>query len=315
MAQSRLVVFGYGSLGLAALETCVRLGVTPAAVVVPGNRQGPDVDLMLAGTREREWPLLVQPQRSRIQPFLADVRAVAPDLFLVWSYPMILPPELLSLPAQGAFNLHSGLLPGYRGGHTMNWALINGERETGVTLHHIDSGIDTGPVVDEERFAIDWRDDIVTVHEKLKVAGNVLLTRWWPSMTQGTAPATRQDESRAVYHRRRTAADGQVDWSAPNVAIYNLVRALVAPWPGAFTTLGSTRLVLRQVEPVEAVSLAAPGTVVRCDEDEVRIAAGQGDVKVLFAEIDGRHATASALRQAGMAEGGRLPSQAVESVQ
>ena len=307
MEGSRVIVFGYGSLGLAALETCDRLGVVPAAVVVPGNRQGYDVDVIAARARERGWPLLVQPLRNRLQPFLEAVRALAPDVLLVWSYPMILPPELIAVPAKGAFNLHSGLLPGYRGGHTMNWALINGERETGVTLHHLDAGIDTGPVVDEQRFAIEWADDIVTVHQKLKVAGEALLMKWWPAIAQGSAPGTPQDESRAVYHRMRTAADGRVDWSASSVAIYNLVRALAAPWPGALTTIGGTTVVIRLSEPVDSAAGVAPsGTVVRIDEDGPVVSAGQGQVKLLRLEVAGQQVTPDDLHRMGALPGARF---------
>jgi len=306
VASACVIVFGYGSLGLAALETCDRLGVIPAAVVVPGNRRGHDVDVMVTAATARGWRLLVQPVRSQVQPFLDQVRAIAPDVILVWSYPMLLPAELLALPARGAFNLHSGLLPGYRGGHTMNWALINGERETAVTLHHLDAGIDTGPVVDECRFAIEWRDDVVTVHQKLRAAGEALLTKWWPAMAAGTAPAVPQDESHAHYYRMRTPADGRVDWSASNIAIYNLVRALVAPWPGAFTTIADTTLVLRWVEPVDAAGPSTPGTVVGAEDDGLIVAAGEGGVRLQRVEVAGRLVTAGDLRGMGVSPGARL---------
>ncbi len=307
MPAARIIVFGYGSLGLAALETCDRLGVVPVAVVVPGSRQGHDVDVIVTGATARGWRLLVQPVRSRVQPFLDIVRTIAPDVLLVWSYPMLLPPELLALPAKGAFNLHSGLLPAYRGGHTMNWALINGERETGVTLHHLDAGIDTGPVVDEHRFAIEWRDDVVTVHQKLRTAGEALLMKWWPAIEQGAAPAVPQDESHAHYYRLRTPADGRVDWSTPNIAIYNLVRALVAPWPGARTFLGETKLVLRRVEPVDSAGPpTSPGTMIDVESAGVRVAAGQGDLMILGVEVDGKPAAIAALRRLGLAAGMRL---------
>lgn len=313
MPRARVIVFGYGELALATLDTLGRIGVTPVAMVVAGNRTGPDVTMVADRVRESGLRLLVQPPRARLAPFLAEVRGLSPDLLLVWSYSMLLPPDLIALAPRGAINVHGGLLPEYRGGHVMNWAIANGETQTGVTLAHIDAGIDTGPVIAEQRFPIEWLDDAASVRQKLKVTGQRLLETWWPAIAAGTAPAVAQDESRARYHRMRTAADGGIDWSQSNVAIYNLVRALVAPWPGAFTSIGSARLVLRRVETVASISPVPPGTVVRCD-DEIRISSGSGDVLVRATELDGRLATITDLRHLGLVEGIRLASAIPETV-
>ena len=307
------MVFGFGRLALAALDTLERLGVAPVAVVVPGIRSGADVDMVAARAREKSLRLLVQPRRWDLAPFLETIQSLQPDLMLVWSYPMLLPPALTSLAPLGAFNIHSGKLPEYRGGHVMMWALINGERESAATLHRVDAGIDTGPVVAEERFPIAWDDDIASLQGKLAVAGTALLTKWWPALADGTATQTPQDESRARYYRMRTPADGLIDWAQSNVQIYNLVRALVAPWPGAFTSIGSARLVLRRVEPVASISPVPSGTVVRCD-DEIRISSGSGDVLVRATEVNGRLATIADLRHLGLVVGVRLASATPETV-
>ena len=302
---SRLVLFGYGQLALAALDTFAGIGVTPVAVVVPGNRQGADVDMVAARARERSLPLLVQPKPPALAPFLDQVRALAPDVLFVWSYSMLLPPAVTALAAKGAFNIHSGILPEYRGGHVVNWAILNGERESASTLHYIDAGVDTGDVIAEERFPIDFRDDVASVQLKLKAAGIALITRWWPAIEKGTAPRTPQDATRARYYRLRTPEDGRIDWSQSNVQIYNLVRALVAPWPGAFTDVNGTRVVFRRVDPIDAAG-ANPGRVTRCDDDALVIATGSGAIKVLQAEINGSVAGSAILRQAGLAAGAQL---------
>ena len=307
MSASRVVVFGFGRLALAALDTLERLGVTPVAIVVPGLRSGADVDMVTARAREQSLRLLVQPRRQELAPFLATIQSLQSDLMLVWSYPMLLPPSLTSLAPLGAFNIHSGTLPEYRGGHVMMWALINGERESAATLHRVDAGIDTGPVVAEERFPIAWDDDIASLQGKLAVAGTALLTKWWPALADGTATQIPQDESRARYYRMRTPADGLIDWAQSNIQIYNLVRALVAPWPGAFTTIGGTTLVIRQSEPVDtAASVAPPGTVVRVEHDGPVVSAGQGQIKFLHLEIAGQAATPDDLRRLGVVPGARF---------
>ena len=307
MPSARVAFFGYGELALAGLEVLARLGVSPVAVVVPGNRQGPDVDMVAARARATARPLLVQPPRQALTPFLDALRGEQPDILLVWSYSMLLPPALLALASRAAVNVHGGLLPEYRGGHVMNWAIVNGEADTGVTLAHLDAGIDTGPVIARQRFAIDWRDDAASVRLKLKLAGQQLLRQWWPAIESGVAPRIVQDESKARYYRMRTAADGLVDWAQSSVAIYNLVRALVSPWPGAFTAIDGTRLVLRRVEPDDQpVAAAAPGTIVRCEESAIRVATGTGAVLLTAVEIDGRAASFADLVRVGLAAGKQL---------
>jgi methionyl-tRNA formyltransferase len=306
MSAGRVVVFGFGRLALAALDTLERLGVTPVAVVVPAIRSGADVNMVAARARDKSMRLLVQPRRKDLSPFLDIIQSLKPDEMLVWSYPMLLPPELTSLAAKGAFNIHSGKLPEYRGGHVMIWALINGERESAATLHRVDAGIDTGPVVAEERFPIASDDDIASLQGKLAVAGTALLTKWWPAIADGTAPQTPQDESRARYYRMRTPDDGLIDWGQSNVQIYNLVRALVAPWPGAHTWLGGSKLVFRRVTPIDSEGVSAPGTVLQLAANQARIACGTGSVEVLAMEIDGEPATGADLRQLGVVEGQTL---------
>ena len=135
----------------------------------------------------------------------------------------------------------------------MQWAIINGEIETGVTLHYIDEGIDTGPVIAQARFPIEWKDYAMSIQQKLKVAGVRLITDYWPDIAAGTVTRLPQDNSKARYYRLRTTDDGRIDWSSSNVTIYNLVRSLVSPWPGAFTFLHRQKLVLRKVTPVDSL--------------------------------------------------------------
>ena len=221
--------FGYGELGVAGLRTLISLRSTGRGRHDPGqpqrawSRQG-------AGSRGavRPVPLLVQPPRSSVEPFAGVLRNLSPDLILMWWSSMLLPPPVLTIPAKGAVNVHGGLLPSYRGGHVTQWAIINGEREFGVTLHYVDDGVDTGPVIAERRFALDDTDDAQSVAGKLREAGSELLTTWWPRLIDGTAPRIPQDESRAKYWPLRTPEEGRVTWEMSAPAICRLVRALSA---------------------------------------------------------------------------------------
>lgn len=301
---SRVIVFGYGEPALAALDTFAALSIAPLAVVVPGNRPGDASAMVAADAARRGYPVMTQPPRAHLAPFLDGVQALRPDFLFVWSYSMLLPPALLSAAARGGINLHAGALPAYRGGHVLNWTLINDERETAATLHRIDDGIDTGPVFAERRVPIDDRDDVASVHRKLIVAGASLLREWWPKIEDGTAVATPQDESRARYYRMRSPEDGRIDWSQTTRQIQNLVRALAAPWPGAFTDVNGTRVVFRAVEPAGAG--AAPGRVVQSDESGIVIGTGTGALRITRAEIGGQPATLAELQRAGLRQDAAL---------
>jgi methionyl-tRNA formyltransferase len=191
--------------------------------------------LLAEAARRAGVPLLIQPRaRDESYPaFVRDIAALGADLFVVNSYSMILKPDLLAVPRNGAINVHGALLPAYRGANPIEWTLVNGERETGVTVHAVDAGIDTGPIFAQRRVPILFEDTWIDVRRRLDLATRLLLVETLPAILAGKAAARPQDEATARYWPRRTARDGAFDWRSPAVAIYNLVRAVVAPHPGA----------------------------------------------------------------------------------
>jgi methionyl-tRNA formyltransferase len=289
MHHPRVVVFGYGELGLAAIDTLARVSVTPVAVVVPGNRTGADVDLVVAHVQAKGWPLFRQPPRKFFAPFLHAIRQMQPDLLLVWSYSMLLPPELIALAGLGAVNVHGGLLPEYRGGHVMQWAIINGETETGVTLHYVDAGIDTGAVIARARFPIQAADDAVDVRARLKTSGTALLREWWPQIAAGAAPGVPQDEARARYWPMRNPEQGRIDWTATSDQICRLVRALAGNEPGAFVEVDGRIVTIRRARPARRAQsdAEAAGRIGAREPDGVRVSAGAGDVVVTTVLVEG----------------------------
>lgn len=295
MNNTKAIVFGYGELGIAAADLVAGSGSELAGMVIPSNRTGADVTLFRDFAQRRGIPFLVQPPRNRIGGFVEELRELDPDVILVWSYSMVLPPEVISLPPLGCFNIHGGLLPQYRGGHVMQWAIIRGEGQTGVALHRMDEGIDTGPLIAEKRFPIEWSDDAVAVRQKLKAAGLEILSEWWPAIAAGIAPEVAQDESVADYFPLRTPDDGLIDWAESNSRIYNLVRALVRPWPGAFTWLKGQKVTVWRAIPLERnvednTGYRSPSMVLSVNECGVRIATGNGDLLLREAEIIGNGA-------------------------
>jgi methionyl-tRNA formyltransferase len=287
-SPSSVIVFGYGELGIAAVQTIAEAGARIVAMVLPSNRSGDDVDRMVAFASHQRLPVWVQPPRRAVDPFVLQLREAAPDVIVVWSYSMILPQAVLDVPRLGVVNVHGGLLPEYRGGHVMQWAIINGETETGVTLHYVDRGIDTGPVIADARFPIDAGDDAVRVRSRLKASGAELLRRWWPQIAAGTAPRAPQDETRARHWPLRTSEDGRIDWTMTNGQICRVVRALACNEPGAFVEVDHSIVTIRAAHPVPSTQpSAAPGRIGAVDSNGVRVSAGAGDVLVTKLMVGG----------------------------
>jgi methionyl-tRNA formyltransferase len=168
----------------------------------------------------------------------------------------------------------------------LQWALINGEKETGATLHYMDPAIDAGDVIAESRFPLDSDDDAVSVRRKLKEAGSALLREWWPRIADGSAPRTPQDEARAKYWRLRRPEEGRIDVSRPAEEICRLVRALNANRPGAYIDVGGIRVTVTRAERAARDRRVA---------GQFRLAAADGDVLITEASVDGRLLSGDAL--------------------
>ena len=306
MAVSRIVIFGYDELLLASLEFFARAKTEISAVVFPSNRTDWRALKIRETVAEKGLATLEQPPRKTAGDFVERVRALHPELIFVWSYPMILPAEIVKLPKHGALNLHMGLLPEYRGVNGIRQALINGEDKTGVTIHLMDEGVDTGPIVARAAFPIAPADDIRSLMIKSRQAGLYLLENCWPQIKTGRFDAAPQDEKQARYYSAADAARETIDWSRPNHEIHNLIRASALPFPGVQTVWNERRLTLRQSQPIEIVADVPAGTVTKIDDHGLEIATGRGSLLVTAVEIEGEAATPAKLREAGLQAGDRL---------
>ena len=206
-----------------------------AAVVAAAIRPGQHEELRNVADAARV-PLLIHPKRTdpAYPSFAAAISAISPDFILVHSYSMKLHVDILLLPRVAAVNVHGALLPQYRGPNPIQWAIINGETEAGVTMHHMTEEIDGGDVISQRRVPILFGDTWRDVQARIEAATGGMFADDLPRVLAGTAPRVPQDASRARTWPRRTPGDGAIDWDKPAVEIYNLVRALVRPLPGAF---------------------------------------------------------------------------------
>jgi len=234
----RIVLFAYSSCGSRAYSTLRALGQDVACVITHAPSPGeavwfePVADL----ARSDGVPVLeVSPHSARGNaPYVEAVERVSPEVILSAYFRSLIPPGVLRLAPKGAFNLHGSLLPRYRGRSPVNWVLIHGESETGMTLHHMTSRADAGDIVDQVRLEIGPDETAPELQARLDAAAEEILRRRLPEISSGTAPRRPQDPSRATYFGRRTPEDGRFDWSWPPRRIHNLVRAVTRPFPGAF---------------------------------------------------------------------------------
>jgi UDP-4-amino-4-deoxy-L-arabinose formyltransferase/UDP-glucuronic acid dehydrogenase (UDP-4-keto-hexauronic acid decarboxylating) len=213
-------------------------------------------------------------------------RALAPDVLFSFYYRHLIGTAILTIPPASCLNLHGSLLPKYRGRAPINWVLVQGEAETGVTLHYMTPRADAGDIVCQRRVPIDNDDTALLLNEKLVAEAGILLDEVLPRIRDGSAPRVPQDATQATYFGRRRPADGAIDWRKPATAVRNLVRAVTQPYPGAFSYLGDRKCVVWAVtRTAEPAGSPSPGTIV--STDPLVVACGEAAVRVDFAQADG----------------------------
>jgi methionyl-tRNA formyltransferase len=242
---------------------------------------------------------VVQPSSLRKPPF-ADFlreRALAVDLIVVVAYGKILPPDLLAVPRLGVWNVHGSLLPKYRGAAPIQHALLDGERETGVTLMQMEAGLDTGPMLLARAIPITPGDTSGTLHETLAKIGAALLAEGLWAQAAGTLVATPQDDARATLAPMLDKEAGRVDFTLAAEQVRDRIRG-VDPWPGAFTVVGGEVLKLWRARVEEAaaepgsvpgsVPASVPGSVMGVSSEGLRVACGRGQVTIAEGQLPGR---------------------------
>ena len=225
-----------------------------------------------------------QPESVKSDSFFAQMRAIEPDLFVVVAMGQILPTRLLGLPRLGAINVHASLLPRLRGAAPIQWAIINGDAESGVTTMQMDAGMDTGDMLLRTKTTISNTDTAQSLHDRLAPLGAELLIETLDRLAAGRLTPEPQAAAAATLAPMLSKKDGRIDWHRSAVEIDRLVRGLT-PWPGAYTFCNGRRLRLYRTRPLPLASPAVPGTIVQGFADELSVATGDGVLSVL--EIQG----------------------------
>ncbi len=227
---------------------------------------------------------LLQPETVKTEAFYEAIARIRPDLLVVAAFGHILPKRILEIPVYGAVNIHGSLLPRYRGPAPIQWAIINGDAETGVTTMLMDKGMDTGEILLKAQTEIRAEDTAGTLHDRLAEMGALLLKDTIDGMRAGTLRPIPQPHHEATYAPMLTKNDGRIDWSEEAVRIERRVRGLT-PWPGAHTFLNGLLLKLFSVSPIHMPADRPPGTVIKSDPHHLHVAAG-GSI-IAIKEIQG----------------------------
>ena len=285
----KTIVFAYHNMGLAGLEALARHGYDVSAVFTHEDDQNENCWFGSVKKWADQKNIAAYTTEEINSPqWIAKIAAISPDIIFSFYYRKMICREILDLPRIGAFNLHGSLLPAYRGRCPVNWVLINGETQTGVTLHYMVEKPDAGDTVGQKAVAIDFSDTAKALYDKLCDAAKDLLDDVLPLMKIGEIPRQKQDLKVGSYYGGRRPEDGRIDWNKSAAEIYNLVRGVTEPYPGAFTLLDNDeKIIIWWAELAVAEESATPGNLIITDK-EILVQTGKNAIKLLDIEVKGK---------------------------
>ncbi|MGB5488894.1 MAG: formyltransferase [Lysobacterales bacterium] len=242
-AATSAVVFAYHDIGVRCLEALLELGIEVRLVVTHQDNESEHIWFdSVAEVAQRNKIAVITPENVNSATVIECVSRCDPDYIFSFYYRQMLGQKLLDIPASGAFNVHGSLLPKYRGRVPVNWAIIHGERECGVSLHRMEIKPDAGNLLAQAAVSILGNDTAYDVFQKLKCASENMLMEVIPQMLKGRVLETPLNLEQGSYFPGRKPEDGRIDWSLPAGDIHNLIRAVAPPYPGAFFDIGAHRI-------------------------------------------------------------------------
>jgi methionyl-tRNA formyltransferase len=298
----RIVFMGTAELACASLKALINAPDFELAGVVtqPDRPRGRDLKLQPTPVKQvaLEAGLPVwQPLRARHSGFISQLAGLRLDMLVVAAYGQILPQAMLDLPRFGGINVHTSLLPKYRGAAPIQWAMLNDEPETGVTIMRMAASLDTGDILSQRSTPILAEDNAATLHDRLAALGAELLVPTIRDFAGGRIVPRPQVESEATYARKIAKEDGRLEWTAAARVLWNRIRAFT-PWPGAFTTVpGINRpRLLKVIRAMVVAGRGDPGVILQADKGGLVVACGHGALQVVEVQLEGgRKMTATEL--------------------
>ena len=314
MASLRVVFMGTPDLAAVCLEHLLAADSLSVVGVVtqPDRPKGRDLKLTPPPVKSlalRHNIPVLQPEKARDPGFIEQLAAWQPELIAVAAFGQILPLKILELPRHGCLNVHTSLLPKYRGAAPIQWAILNGDAETGVTIMKMDVGLDTGDILMMARTPIDPADNSQTLHDRLARMGGELLVETIPEYVAGKIVARPQPADGVSHAPKIKKQDGSMDWSQPARTLWNRVRGFT-PWPGAFTHIATQgkSMLLKVWETELAEGAGVPGEVLSAGKQGIVVACGTGALRILVLQREGGRRVSAAEFLAGcpLARGLRL---------
>ena len=292
--KSGVVIFAYHNMGVMAIRTLIKAGVNIHLVVT--HKDNPNENIWfnsvakLCTDEKIQFIYSEEHTINKINEMISDF-----DISVIFSfyYRNLLPTSLLEKAKYGAVNMHGSYLPKYRGRVPINWQIINGEKVGGVTLHYMVDKPDAGDIIDQTKVNITFNETPLTLFAKLEIAGKKILERSLKGILNGTCNRKSQDESIATYYGGRKPEDGLIDWSCSSKNIYNLVRGVTKPSPGAFSYIKNNKIIIWHVDIINSEEWnqeSTPGPVV-INSDQVNIRTGDGFIKLSEIKVNNKEYT------------------------
>ena len=289
----KIIFMGTPDYAAEALEALIKAGHEVTAVVTqPDRAKGRSGQVQCTPVKEcavRHGIAVLQPVKIKTPEAIEELKKYEADVYVVAAFGQILSKEILELPQFGCVNIHASLLPKYRGAAPINQCIIDGEKETGITIMQMDAGIDTGDILAQKKVIIEDKETAETLFDKLSQAGAELIVEALPKIERGEITPIKQDESLVSYVKMMDKSKGRIDWSADAVSIERLVRGL-NPWPSAYTSCQGKTVKIWRSDVVETAveCTEQPGTIVLVGKDFFDVACGAGNLRIYELQMEGK---------------------------
>ena len=286
----KIVFMGTPDFSVPALEELAKVHQVAAVVTQQDRPKGRGHKMQYTPVKKKALELNIpvyQPEKVKNPEFVDILREINPDVIVVIAFGQILSKEILDLPKYGCINVHASLLPKYRGAAPIQWAVIDGEEETGVTTMYMAEGLDTGDVIDTAVIKLDEKETGGSLFDKLAIEGGKLIVETLSKLENGTATRTPQDDEKSSYAGKITKELGQIDFTKPAVTIERLIRGL-NPWPSAYTRLDGKAMKVWDATVEEGNVTEQPGEIVEIEKHYIKVATGENYLKINEIQLAGK---------------------------
>lgn len=287
----RVVFMGTPDFAVPTLEALIRSKHQVVGVVTqPDKAKGRSGKLVFSPVKETALTAdipVFQPEKVKEESSVQEIKKLNPDVIIVVAFGQILSKELLELPKYGCLNIHASLLPKLRGAAPIQWSVIQGDTESGVTIQQMDEGIDTGDILMTERYTLEPKETGGSLFDKLAKLGGPLILKVLDQAEEGCLHPVPQNEAEHTYAKMLNKALGNLDFTRSAVELERLIRGL-NPWPSAYTFLEGKMLKIWEAEVIDTSQEAEPGTVTEVDKDRFTVQTGQGGLQILSLQLEGK---------------------------